>query len=182
ANQVFNAPASIAIAATATDADGNVTKVEFFNGTSKLGEDNSSPYTFTWSNVPAGTYNIQVRATDNDGATTNATRQVTVNGATASCEGAGQITHEVWNNVSGVLISSIPLNDPPQDAGVIALFEAPANIGDNYGTRIRGYICPPTTGNYVFWISGNDQTELWLSTDQNPSNKRLIASASGYTN
>ena len=39
------------LAATASDADGTVTKVEFFNGAAKLGEDTTAPYSFTWSGV-----------------------------------------------------------------------------------------------------------------------------------
>ncbi|MFN6947245.1 MAG: endo-1,4-beta-xylanase, partial [Cytophagaceae bacterium] len=50
-----------------THANGSVTKVEFYNGTVKLGEDASSPYSFSWTNVPAGTHTITARATDNDG-------------------------------------------------------------------------------------------------------------------
>ncbi|HJW67505.1 MAG TPA: galactose oxidase-like domain-containing protein, partial [Gaiellaceae bacterium] len=44
----FTAPASVNLAATASDADGTVTKVEFFDGTTKLGEDTTAPYSFTW--------------------------------------------------------------------------------------------------------------------------------------
>jgi UDP-glucose 4-epimerase len=76
----FTAPASITISADATDPDGNITRVEFFNGITKLGESTTTPYSYTWSNVAAGTYSITARATDNQGATaTSAARSVTVN-------------------------------------------------------------------------------------------------------
>ncbi|RPD38275.1 DUF7594 domain-containing protein [Chitinophaga barathri] len=65
----FTAPASITINATASDADGSVTKVEFFNGGSKIGEDLDAPYSFTWNNVAAGTYSLTAKATDDDLAT-----------------------------------------------------------------------------------------------------------------
>ncbi|HWC27177.1 MAG TPA: galactose oxidase-like domain-containing protein, partial [Solirubrobacteraceae bacterium] len=45
----FDAPATVAIAAHASDADGTVTNVEFFNGTAKLGEDGTAPYAYTWT-------------------------------------------------------------------------------------------------------------------------------------
>ena len=81
---VFTAPASIIVNATATDGDGTITKVEFFNGSNKLGEDSTSPYTFTWSSVAAGSYSITARATDNAGGiTTSATVSVTVQAAPA---------------------------------------------------------------------------------------------------
>ncbi|MCX7806675.1 MAG: Ig-like domain-containing protein, partial [Planctomycetota bacterium] len=40
----FTAPANITITANAADSDGSIAKVEFFNGSTKLGEDTTSPY------------------------------------------------------------------------------------------------------------------------------------------
>ena len=75
----FTAPASITLIATAGDSDGSVTNVEFFNGATLLGNDTSSPYSFAWSSVPAGTYTLRVKATDNRGATaTSAAVTITV--------------------------------------------------------------------------------------------------------
>lgn len=64
----FTAPASISLAAQAADSGGAVSKVEFFEGTNKLGEDTSAPYEFIWSNVAAGTYSLSAKATDDLGA------------------------------------------------------------------------------------------------------------------
>ena len=66
ANAIFDAPASITITATATDADGSITKVDFYNGNIFLGSDTTSPYSFTWNNVAAGNYSLIAKATDND--------------------------------------------------------------------------------------------------------------------
>src|SRR5436309_3370656 len=63
-------PRSHRLAATASDVDGTVAKVEFFNGSSKLGEDTTAPYSFSWTGVPAGSYTLTGRATDDLGATT----------------------------------------------------------------------------------------------------------------
>src|SRR5690606_20563893 len=142
--------------------------------------DTSSPYSYNWNNVASGTYTIVVKATDNDGGSGSASVSVFVSSGQA-CEGAGSITHERWTGISGTDIASIPLDEPSDLSGIITLFEAPQNTGDNYGTRIRGYICPPVSGSYTFWISGNDRTELWLSTSDNPGNKQRIAYTDGYT-
>jgi chitodextrinase len=81
ANASFTAPATVSITAAASDADGSIAKVEFFNGATKLGEDNSSPYSYSWANVGAGNYNLIARATDNAGAvTSSATVAIVVNG------------------------------------------------------------------------------------------------------
>jgi hypothetical protein len=47
---------------------------------------------------------------------------------------------------------------------------------DNYGARISGFLLPPVSGNYNFYMSSDDGGELWLSTDNNPGNKVQIAS------
>jgi regulation of enolase protein 1 (concanavalin A-like superfamily) len=70
-NASFTAPANISITANATDADGSVSRVEFYNGATKLGEDLTAPYSFAWNNVPVGTYTVTARAFDNTGASAN---------------------------------------------------------------------------------------------------------------
>ena len=70
ANSVYNQGGSITIAATATDTDGSITKVEFYDGTSKIGEDTSSPYNITWSSLILGVHTLSAKAIDNDGAIT----------------------------------------------------------------------------------------------------------------
>lgn len=72
-NASFDAPASITISATANDTDGTVSKVEFYEGNNLIGTDLTSPYSFAWNNVPAGTYSITAKAYDNDAATTSST-------------------------------------------------------------------------------------------------------------
>lgn len=54
-------------------------------------------------------------------------------------------------------------------------FEAPTGCGDYYLTRMRGYLHPAATGEYSFWIASDNSSELWLSTDGNPSKARKIA-------
>ena len=75
-------PASVAFAATAGDTDGAVAKVEFFANGTKVGEDATAPYAFTWAGVAAGSYSLTARATDDRGATMDSapvTYAVTVN-------------------------------------------------------------------------------------------------------
>lgn len=66
----FTAPATIALSANAADSDGSVTGVEFLANGSVIGTDSTSPYSYSWSNVAAGSYNLTARATDNSGAKT----------------------------------------------------------------------------------------------------------------
>jgi hypothetical protein len=63
------AGSSITIVATASDPDGSVVRVEFFAGSTKIGESTASPYSFTWTGLTAGTHVLTARATDNRGGT-----------------------------------------------------------------------------------------------------------------
>lgn len=67
------APATVSLAATASDTDGSIAKVEFFDGAALIGMITQAPYTLQWANVAAGTHNVTAKATDNAGAATTST-------------------------------------------------------------------------------------------------------------
>jgi hypothetical protein len=66
-NAVIDAPANVLIAADATDADGTVAKVEFYNGSVKIGQATTAPFSFTWNGILTGNYTLKAVATDNEG-------------------------------------------------------------------------------------------------------------------
>ncbi len=76
------APANVKINVIADDSDGTVTRVEFYNDNTLLATDTSFPYSFTWQNVAAGSYNLKVVAYDNENAmTTSEITKITVKDA-----------------------------------------------------------------------------------------------------
>jgi hypothetical protein len=100
---VYVAPATINLTAAASDPDGTVAKVEFFQGSTKLGETTSSPFGFAWSSVPAGTYSLTAKATDNADSTALSTPvTVTVNPPTVATPTItpGSGTYNRWVIVS----------------------------------------------------------------------------------
>ena len=95
-------------------------------------------------------------------------------------QGTGSILREYWTNIgNGTAVTDLTSNanypNNPSGRDLLRSFEAPTNWADAYGTRIRGYLSPPMTGYYTFWIASDDNGELWLSTDDNPANKVKIA-------
>jgi hypothetical protein len=100
------------ISASASDNVG-VSKVEFYSGTTLLGTDTSSPYSFDWntSAVANGTYSLTTKAFDAAGNTaTSAAVSVTVNNTTGSCTTASQLLINPgfegtsgWTTSSGVI-------------------------------------------------------------------------------
>ena len=108
---------------------------------------------------------------------------VQVNVPSGDCAGLGAISREVWNNIgTSNFISDIPLATTPDIEDELNIFEIPVNAAEQYGTRLRGYICPPVTGDYTFWISSDDNGELWLSSNNDPANKSLIANVPLWSN
>ncbi|MHB9025224.1 MAG: Ig-like domain-containing protein, partial [Armatimonadota bacterium] len=74
------APATVTLTATATDSDGTIDRVEFYEGTNLLNTDTLAPYSYSWTNVPAGSYTLTAKVYDNDGAeATSLARNIRVN-------------------------------------------------------------------------------------------------------
>ena len=97
----------------------------------------------------------------------------------------GSIDYERWTGISGSAISNLTNNsnypDNPNIEGVLNSFQGPVNIGNNYGTRARGYLKPTETGFYQFTVTSDDASEFYLSSDGDPTNMTQIASVPGWT-
>lgn len=66
-SSVYQLGQSINISAVASDIDGTISKVEFYDGAVKLGIDTTSPYSYTWTNATVGSHSLTAVATDNLG-------------------------------------------------------------------------------------------------------------------
>lgn len=83
-NAVYSASANVTINATASDGDGTIQSVKFYKDDVYLNTDFTAPYTYTLTNLLAGTYVLKVKATDNVGTETFSTaRTITVKNSVA---------------------------------------------------------------------------------------------------
>lgn len=91
----------------------------------------------------------------------------------------GFLSREVFTGIPGVLVSDLTSSpkfpNSPDASEIIGGFEAPINVGNDFGQRIYGFLTPWESANYVFFIASDDAGELWISTDENPANKVLVA-------
>ena len=98
----------------------------------------------------------------------------------------GIVLYEYWDGISGTLINDLVTYAayPDNPTGRIELnaLEAPTNRGDNFGARIIGYVHPPATGAYSFWVASDDQGQLYLSSDEKVENRKLVAWVSSWAN
>lgn len=93
----------------------------------------------------------------------------------------GGLLREVWQNVTGGTVSSIPVNSPPGGWEVVPSAEAPTSWGDNYGQRLRGHLTAPASGEFTFWIAADDAAEFWLGTDENASSRQRRCHTATWT-
>ena len=163
-----------------------------------MGGANIPAYTFQMADenvasiTPGGGGLATITAKGADGDSTQLTITDTANGLTKNATVKvvnfqfGSVLFQKWNAVSGTAVSDF-IQDPrfpsnPSSSEEIPTWEIPKDQGDNYATRVQGFIHPAESGSYNFWISSDDQSELWLSTDENPANKVKICSVNSWTN
>jgi hypothetical protein len=104
----------------------------------------------------------------------------------AAGQPTGEILWEYWYDISGTSLNNLRTApgypDNPDDSELRESFDSELNAADNYGCRVRGYLYPPADGDYEFWVSGDDNCELWLSTNADPSSAVRICQVPGWSN
>lgn len=143
----FASEIPVTITADASDNDGTISRVEFFNGTTKVGEDLASPYSFDWTNVPAGSYSLTAKATDNKGAT--ALSEVVNITVTDDRIMVGLYAPDA------ALAGNMKLtSDPTASKG--SYFSMPAGYGTNH------YIPPSSSAQFSFELEKPDTYVAWV--------------------
>jgi hypothetical protein len=98
-------------------------------------------------------------------------------------DNAGGTPDNLWNdprypNSPDHVDLQLAMEYPPNGNGR----DAVADPSRNYFDTLEGFFMPPTTGDYVFLTSGADRVWMYLSTDDQPANRVLIAKINGWTN
>jgi hypothetical protein len=167
----FTAPATIAIAASASDAGGSIAQVQFFAGSTLLGTDTTSPYTFSWTNVAAGSYSLKAVARDNLGATrTSAAVTVTVASST------GPPTKVVFTpspdhpNVTYYLLEIYTAGSTPGTSRPVATknLGKPAIVNGQITVDVATFIQALAPGSYIATVSAVNAAGAGRSTPPSP--------------
>ena len=82
---------------------------------------------------------------------------------------------ELEGKESPLIVALPDYPDKPAGFEISSSFEAPTNWSNFFVTRMRGYLHPPVTGNFTFWIASDDSSELWLSDDADAAKAQKIA-------
>jgi len=102
----------------------------------------------------------------------------------------GGVIQKFFANISSATLDALRADDRfpdnPSSTTIEPLFEYPPNAGNeagsNYGNTMSGLFVPPSDGDYVFFVTSDDQSDLFLSTDEDPANKKLIAQETAWSN
>ncbi len=154
-NAVLTAGTNMTISANASDTDGTVTKVEFFNGATSLGTDNSSPYSVTVNGISAGIYTLTAKATDNNGVVvTSSLVTVTVKSA-ATIVVTSPSNNEVVTTGSSVNVS-VSANDPDNAIKKIEIYDGSTKIGEITRSPYNFNISSLTSGSHIITVRAVD--------------------------
>jgi gliding motility-associated-like protein len=164
---VFSAGVNVTIAATASDNDGTITKVEFFNGAEKLGEDVASPYSIIWPNVSAGSYILTARVTDNVNRSTTSNK-VSVTVTAANTAPIVSIISPK-NNASYKEGASLTLTADASDANgsitKVEFYNGTLKLGEDLSAPYNFTVSKLTAGDYSFTAKATDNAKA-ISTSQ----------------
>ncbi|MCW1925002.1 tandem-95 repeat protein [Luteolibacter arcticus] len=97
-----------------------------------------------------------------------------------ACNAAQGVVEQRWNGRS--VFDFEMWDGTPSFSGALATFTSGLGVADNYSRRLTGYLKPEVSGDYTFWVAGDDDCRLNLSSDSSPLNKSRICGVSGSTN
>ena len=92
------------------------------------------------------------------------------------------VMHEWWAGWRGKSFAEVSNLAPAREHEALGkALEIPVFSVTNYASRIRGFIVPPVTGQYEFWVASAAISELWLGTNAAPAGKVKIAEVTNAT-
>ncbi|MEO8428037.1 MAG: Calx-beta domain-containing protein, partial [Verrucomicrobiota bacterium] len=164
----FNQPANVTITAFANDPDGSIARVEFFQGTNRLGESIASPYSFAWSGIAAGNYTLTAKATDNLGATTNSVPiSILVNARPNTPIITSPASGATFNEPANIIIT-VDANDPGGSIAKVEFFQGDIKLGETSAAPYSFIWSNVAAGNYTLTAIATDNlgaTSISTSVD-----------------
>jgi len=158
---------------------------------------NASTVQLTTTQLAEGTgYNLAIHGVQDMATIANTIVSTNVHFQTAQFL-LGTVVHQKYtgfDNNAGSNPDNL-FNDPrfpnqPDRRDLLTAFEYPANGGwfndpadadKLFFDTMEGYFIPPQDGNYVFFIAFSDRGWLFLSSDDNPVNKVMVAGTTGWS-
>jgi autotransporter-associated beta strand protein len=137
-------------------------------------------------NAAAVSYTLAIRVTDSGTPPLSSTCAVALTIAETNLVVPTSLQREMFYNLgSGTAVTDLTGNPnyPGQPDALVALarFASPVDVADSYGSRLRGYVTPPLTGDYRFFLASDDSSQLKFSLAGTPAGAVVIAAVNGYS-
>jgi len=140
----------------------------------------------TASTTPLSQYTLTISAVDRGTPALRANTMVTVN--IIDIDGnhqVGKATQTFYTEFIGSTLSKLPSHEgfpnSPASFRYLTALES-SGQGEHYGSMIRAYVIPHISGEYEFFLAGDDKADFRISTDANPANASVQVTLSSATN
>ncbi len=155
----FTLPTPIELEGQASDSDGSITKVEFFDGATKIGETTNAPYRMTWLTPSAGARQLTVKARDNElGSSVSPPVSITIHPPIIGTGFGLRAEYFSDLNFGGPPIKRVDTNidftwsDQP----------GPDIPADGFTVRWTGRLQPLVTATFTIYTLSADGVRLWI--------------------
>jgi len=157
----YIAPATITIETTVSDPDNNLSRVEFYQGTLKIGELSASPYTFVWKDVAEGTYSLTAIAIDQlNLRTTSLAVSVTVEKSASATNQLPNVSISVTNRKKPRKHDNVTIlaeaTDPDGNINKVVLKNGDVVIEEKYSAPFIFIMSDVDTGRYDIQVIAFD--------------------------
>lgn len=158
----FVVPAAIQFTANASDPDGTIVRVEYYDGDALLGMATNSPYSFVWSNATAGARTLIAKARDN-GLAVSASAPITIVVEPPPMGTGIGLRADYFDNVdfTGTRVRRI---DPIVSFDWGSGQPDPAIGPEQFSVRWVGQVQPRFTETYTFHTISDDGVRLWVGS------------------
>ena len=145
----------------------------------------------TSQQTAGGSYTLTVNNVADTAVAANVITANSVKGFVAFAPQRGGLKMEAYYDIAGTPIQNL-LDDPKYQANTpdlvayVTQFTSRLVFTDatheNYGGKLSGWLVPPETADYEFFLRSDDASQLFLSTDDKPENATMIAEETGCCN
>lgn len=196
-------PNTAPVAEIAFQADDNNGLQVFFDGANSSDTETATEQLqFTWdfgdgqtahgmdvthSYSDFGSYQVRLTVTDANGASASTMDTVTLTAPVVACSSIGQVLYQRYNGIYNASVDVLKANanypDNPSEETVFSdVVQTEVGSNGSFGVRVQGVLCVPESGEYVFYIAGDDNVELSLSSDTSEEYLTRIAYHTSWTN
>ena len=150
---------------------------QWFKGTTAIAGATNDTYTTPALTAADNGVAFHVVVSNNINSVTSSDAVVTLSQITA----VGFVKEERFDGFVRTDVEDPGFAEAPNVVRYLPSFEVPINQAANFAERVSAIFTPAVSGNYVFFISADDDADLFLSTDATPANKKLMAQEPGWS-